>query len=620
MRCFNYSHSLLSLITLLSLLPSTLSLSLTLSPASVVGIPSLVVWIRDPASDPSGTLEFDLRFVQVQPEQDVGLALANIKLEDGENVGTGQVVFPGAGGFTLKAVTGSPRNTLIGTSNAVTAVVLDNPSTSTLPVSSSTASSSASSVSPSTRLPDAPTTPPNSKSTRNMPAIVGAVVGSILLVSLLAVLLIFLHRRRKQIRKRLTFHRDMMVQRRASRHPSVLAGGAIAAAGGMAGGIVTGGMVVAGGGGGGNGAHGGEQGPMSAPPTLIRITRPSGEGSNPFEPSGDSEEVVRVVPLRRADVEDGDNMAGVGTATAAAKRASSSATEDSASAYSRSSSPESMDETSAGSSSQEQLTSVSVSTVTYPNLPPTAPLVPLRRPRIPSLPHVLPPIPRYTTSNSSHGMDVDLERGLESELEDDDERYPDVPRSVGHGSPEMAGMEDVVVVPRRLPDPSAAATAATAAVTGVISPRGPRPSMRRAAPIPPVPGSAPPMPIESLPPTAYIPPSTTNNTPLSAPKSAPISYPSIPSSSVTKTMTTTSTLDTQPLQPQRTPRQLQLTQRIAMLQSQMADFHSRRDSGGRNVLQEMHREMMWLREHENGEWALGRTDEMPPGHQRYLRP
>ncbi|KAF4623797.1 hypothetical protein D9613_001281 [Agrocybe pediades] len=529
----------------------------------------------------------------------------------------------------------SPRNTLIGTSNAVTAVVLDNPSTSTLPVSSSTASSSASqttsntansqsaptstsSVSPSTRLPDAPTTPPNSKSTRNMPAIVGAVVGSILLVSLLAVLLIFLHRRRKQIRKRLTFHRDMMVQRRASRHPSVLAGGAIAAAGGMAGGIVTGGMVVAGGGPGGNGAHGGEQGPMSAPPTLIRITRPSGEGGNPFEPSGDSEEVVRVVPLRRADVEDGGNIAGVGTAAAAAKRASSSSTEDSASAYSRSSSPESMDEASASSSSQEQLTSAS--TVTYPNLPPTAPLVPLRRPRIPSLPHVLPPIPRYTTSNSSHGMDVDLERGLESELEDDDERYPDVPRSVGHGSPEM-GMEDVVVVPRRLPDPSAAAaTAATAAVTGVISPRGPRPSMRRAAPIPPVPGSAPPMPIESLPPTAYIPPSTINNTPFSAPKSAPISYPSIPSSSVTKTTTTTSTPDTQPLQPQRTPRQLQLTQRIAMLQAQMADFHSRRDSGGRNVLQEMHREMMWLREHENGEWALGKTDEMPPGHQRYLRP
>lgn len=53
-------------------------------------------------------------------------------------------------------------------------------------------------------------------------------MGALLGLALIALLVIFLHRRRVAARKRLTFHRDMMVQRRLSRAPSIPALSAIA--------------------------------------------------------------------------------------------------------------------------------------------------------------------------------------------------------------------------------------------------------------------------------------------------------------------------------------------------------------------------------------------------------
>ena len=48
-------------------------------------------------------------------------------------------------------------------------------------------------------------------------------------------------------------------------------------------------------------------------------------------------------------------------------------------------------------------------------------------------------------------------------------------------------------------------------------------------------------------------------------------------------------------------------------------------SGGRAgeirvALEDMQRQMVWLRGQETGAWALHLTDVLPPGHARYMRP
>lgn len=94
--------------------------------------------------------------------------------------------------------------------------------------------------------------------------------------------------------------------------------------------------------------------------------------------------------------------------------------------------------------------------------------------------------------------------------------------------------------------------------------------------------------------------------------------------------------------PTRTPRQRDLAARQGMLRRQMADLTLELEgasmrspisavsttsgpSGGRAgeirvALEDMQRQMVWLRAQETGAWALHLTDVLPPGHARFMRP
>ncbi|KAF9473824.1 hypothetical protein BDN70DRAFT_353929 [Pholiota conissans] len=216
---------------------------------SLANAPTLVAWTRGDNED-SSPLTFDLRLVQ--NDADAGLALANLSLDEGTDSGNGNVVFPSAGTFVLKAVT---RNTNIGTSNkivilppisttssgstsatatmisatsttsGITTTAPSGPESTTMPPpsspSSSTASTSSTSATPTSSRTAAKSLTPHP----NLPALVGGILGSLTLLALLAALAIFLHRKRNAIRKRLTFNRDMMVQRRSAAFASLGLGG-----------------------------------------------------------------------------------------------------------------------------------------------------------------------------------------------------------------------------------------------------------------------------------------------------------------------------------------------------------------------------------------------------------
>jgi len=210
----------LLLLNLSFLVSNVATLGITLQPQTIVGSPTLVLWTREASDAPD--FSFDLRFVQ--GPTDVGLALANLEMTTDDQFGSASVLFPSAGTYVLKAVTGSPRNTVIGTSKDVAAMAMN--STSTPPPASSTTASStatacvASSTSSPSSTPSSPASTGSSSLSRirqsqNIPAIVGGVIGALLILALFAILFVFLNRRRAALRKRLTFHRDMMVQRRS---------------------------------------------------------------------------------------------------------------------------------------------------------------------------------------------------------------------------------------------------------------------------------------------------------------------------------------------------------------------------------------------------------------------
>ncbi|KAF8147483.1 hypothetical protein B0H34DRAFT_283689 [Crassisporium funariophilum] len=83
-----------------ALYASVACLSLVLQPDTIAGRGSMVLWTRGP-TDVVG-VRFDLRFVQGLA--DVGLAAANIEATD--DFGTVSVIFPSAGSYVLKAVSG----------------------------------------------------------------------------------------------------------------------------------------------------------------------------------------------------------------------------------------------------------------------------------------------------------------------------------------------------------------------------------------------------------------------------------------------------------------------------------------------------------------------------------
>ncbi|KDR76811.1 hypothetical protein GALMADRAFT_454810 [Galerina marginata CBS 339.88] len=134
------------------------SLGIILQPQTIVGSPTLVLWTRDDTDQ--DTIIFDLRFVQ--GNADVGLALANLVLGQGDRFGTGLVTFSADGQFVLKAVTG-PQNTVIGTSNKVAAVSLTSSSSSTS-VSTSTSATTLASTPTSSSISTDNTASPSSAS------------------------------------------------------------------------------------------------------------------------------------------------------------------------------------------------------------------------------------------------------------------------------------------------------------------------------------------------------------------------------------------------------------------------------------------------------------------------
>ncbi|PPQ82974.1 hypothetical protein CVT25_005343 [Psilocybe cyanescens] len=204
------------------------------------GTATTVGWETEKGDMHPDNTKFDLRFVQ--EGTDIGVAVSNIQPQKEMHKGSVEVTFPSAGTFKLKAVAGN--GDVLGSSDEVTVTELS-PSTTSTDSPSPTPGTDSPSDSPSADIPGASTTisstslisqtpstsPPaqsqttlKSSSTSNIPAIVGGAIGGLLALSLLAFLFIFLRRRRHTIRKRLTFHQDMMVQRRVPPPPSFLPG------------------------------------------------------------------------------------------------------------------------------------------------------------------------------------------------------------------------------------------------------------------------------------------------------------------------------------------------------------------------------------------------------------
>jgi len=196
-------------------LSNVAALNITVQPDTIVGLPSLVLWAREP-SDGNGQLVFDLRFVK-PGDDDIGLALANIQASPSAQFGTAQVVFPVPGPCVLVAVSG-PDYTRIGQSSQVNAfqVPTSTPSTSQ-PVPSSTSSAKPSSTSPTSSTKPSVTSSVVRRK-KNLGAIIGGTLGGVAFLGLLAALGIMFLRRRQPTttennnnRKRWTFHRDKMI-------------------------------------------------------------------------------------------------------------------------------------------------------------------------------------------------------------------------------------------------------------------------------------------------------------------------------------------------------------------------------------------------------------------------
>lgn len=70
--------------------------------------------------------------------------------------------------------------------------------------------------------------------------------------------------------------------------------------------------------------------------------------------------------------------------------------------------------------------------------------------------------------------------------------------------------------------------------------------------------------------------------------------------------------------PPRTRRQQEIFDRIVMLRAQMVQIRDQPDT--EHILDDMQRQIVWLREQEQSPWALHKTDVVPPGYVRYMTP
>jgi len=204
------SMLLISILLKIALLLSTnvvTALQITIQSDTIVGQPSLVLWMRD-SSDGDGELVFDLRFVQPGP-QDVGLAVSNIQASSDTQFGSVQVVFPSPGLYQLVAVSG-PDDINLGESNQVNAIVVSSngppPSSPTLstpstpsPTHSGTASASASaSAHPTSALGS------GASHSNNTGSIVGGIFATLIILGLLVALVLYVRRRKANNNKRRT--------------------------------------------------------------------------------------------------------------------------------------------------------------------------------------------------------------------------------------------------------------------------------------------------------------------------------------------------------------------------------------------------------------------------------
>lgn len=229
-RFFFVSHSLTFLLsTLIAFLASSspaAALRIIVQPQATIGAAATVFWVRE-TSDP--TPLFDLRFVIHGEGRDDGLAGANIPFTDNtqggdgiRNVGRQVVQFPRAGRYVLVAVSG-PENRQIGTSNEV--VVTPGPPI----VLSTSPSASGTPTNTPTPAPTDPTPAPSAtrqdnKNNKNKTSIVvGAVIGALLFLAIVAVIILWLIRRRRiqADQERLSFHPDQMFEQRRSRWMSI---------------------------------------------------------------------------------------------------------------------------------------------------------------------------------------------------------------------------------------------------------------------------------------------------------------------------------------------------------------------------------------------------------------
>jgi hypothetical protein len=207
-------------------LSNVAALNITVQPDTIVGLPSLVLWSRQP-SDGNDLLVFDLRFVKPDGD-DIGLALANIQAPPSTQFGTQEVIFQSPGSYLLVAVSG-PAYTRIGQSAQVNAYQVSPTSipTSTFkPAASATTSATSSSTSTTSSAKPTPTLPVVCNK-KNLGAIIGGTLGGVAFLGLLAALGIIFLRRRRQLRttttteddsddnnntrRRWTFHRDKMI-------------------------------------------------------------------------------------------------------------------------------------------------------------------------------------------------------------------------------------------------------------------------------------------------------------------------------------------------------------------------------------------------------------------------
>ncbi|KAG6908912.1 hypothetical protein DXG01_002793 [Tephrocybe rancida] len=226
------SHRIISVLFL-----PTVYAVVTLEVGSTAGVlvPTTVTWTRE---DGDPTI-FDLRFVS--GHVDVGFA-ATIEAPNGELSGTIPVTFMTQGPFVLKAVDFEHGDQVIAASSHID-VGANPPSPSlppssqtviALPTTSSTVTATTSGTSGPTGTPSASTSTASSTSTLthagstkaptsasskpsiNTAAIVGGVLGGVILILILAILFVLNRRRREEARaqRRLTFHRDLMVQHR----------------------------------------------------------------------------------------------------------------------------------------------------------------------------------------------------------------------------------------------------------------------------------------------------------------------------------------------------------------------------------------------------------------------